>query len=118
MSNIGNPDLIEQQFELSARCEEAVREMARQGDLLAQAEYDYHRQKAVTAFKLKDEGIPATMIAQVLKGQREVAVLMRERDVAKARYDATKETIMLLKLQMRMNDSQISREWGSNDGGY
>lgn len=118
MSNIGNPELVQQQYELSARCEKAIEEMARQGDLLAQAEYQYHRQKATTAYRLKDEGIPATMIAQVLKGQPEVALLMRERDVAKARYDATKESIMLLKLQMRMNDSQLSREWGGSDGRY
>jgi len=117
MNNEVNYDLVQLQFELSERCDEMIREMARQGDLLAQAEYQYHIQKAKTAYRLKDEGIPATMIAQVLKGEREVATLMRERDIAKSRYDATKETINILKLQMRMNDSQINREWGGSNGG-
>ena len=113
MNNIGTPELIGQQFELSERCNDMIREMAKQGDLYAQAEYQYCMQKTKTAYRLKDAGLPATMIQQVLKGEPEVAVLMRERDIAKARYDATKETINILKLQMRMNDSQINREWGA-----
>ncbi len=115
MNNVGNPELIQQMFELSNRCNDLIREMAKQGDMLAQAEYRYRMQKTKTAYRLKDEGMPTTMIQQVLKGVPEVALLMRERDIAKARYDATKETINILKLQMRMNDNQISREWGRNE---
>lgn len=111
-NNIGNPDLIQQQLEMSARCDSLIRELARQGDLFAQAEYSYCTQKTKTAYKLKDEGYSATMIMQILKGEPEVAILMRERDLAKVRYQATMESINILKLQMRMNDNQISREWG------
>ena len=115
MNNIGNPDLIQQLFELSAQCDDAIKELARQGDLFAQAQWAYCTQKTKTAYRLKDEGYSATMIMQLLKGEPEVALLMRERDIAKARYEATKETINILKLQMRMADSQISREWGRNE---
>lgn len=113
MNNMGSPDLIQQMFELSERCDELIKEMGRQGDLLAQAEYRYRIQKTKTAYRLKDEGMASTMISQVLKGEPAVALLMRERDIAKARYEATRETINILKLQMRMNDNQISREWGA-----
>lgn len=115
MNNIGNPDLIQQQFELSEMLGGAVKELARQGDLFAQAEYSYCVQKNKTAYRLKSEGYTSTMIQQLLKGEPEVALLMRERDIAKSRYKAAEETINMLKLQMRMNDNQISREWGGNE---
>lgn len=115
MNNIGNPELIQNQAELSDRCDELIIDMAREGDLYAQAEYDYCRQKRDTAFRLQNEGMSVTMINMVIKGEPEVALLMRERDIAKARYEATKEAINIVKLQMRMTDSQISREWGRNE---
>ena len=115
MNNIGNPDLIQQQFEMSEMLEGAVRELARQGDLYAQAEYSYCVQKNKTAYRLKNEGYSATMIMQLLKGEPDVALLMRERDIAKSRYKAAEETINMLKLMMSLADNQISREWGRNE---
>lgn len=115
MNNIGNPELIRNQEVLSSRCDELIRDMAREGDLFAQAEYNYYLQKTKTAYRLQDEGMSVTMIQTVLKGEPEVAILMRERDIAKARYDATKEAINIVKLQMRMTDAQIGREWGRNE---
>ena len=115
MNNIGNPDLIQQQFAMSERGDALIRELAKQGDLLAQANYSYYVQKTKTAYRLKAEGWAATMIAVLLKGEPEVALLMRERDIAQSRYQATIESINMLKLQMRMNDNQIQREWGRNE---
>ena len=113
MNNIGNPELIQQQFELSEMLTDAIDELAHRGDMLAQAQYSYQRQKRETAYRLKDSGMPVTMIQQVLKGEPEVAILMRERDIAEARYKAALETINVLKLQIRTHDNQIQREWGN-----
>lgn len=115
MNNIGNPDLIQQQFEMSERCDTLIRELARTGDMYAQAEYQYNVQKAKTAYRLKDAGYTATMIQTLLKGIPEVALLRRDRDIARANYEATKEQINIVKLQMRLTDNQISREWGRNE---
>ena len=116
MNNIGNPDLIQQQFDLSAKCDELIREMAIAGEAYARAEYDYNRQKTATAFTLRErEGLSATMIMQVLKGVPTVAGKRLERDLAKSKYDAIKESINITKLQLRLGDSQISREWGRNE---
>ena len=115
MNNLGNPDLIQQQFELSELLDSAIKDLAHQGDLLAQAKYAYYRQKRETAYRLKSIDMPVTMIQQVLKGEPEVAILMRERDIAETRYKATLETINVLKLQIRTHENQISREWGRNE---
>lgn len=115
-NNIGNPDLIQQQFELSERGDQLIRELARQGDLLAQADYSYYRQKAETAFRLKEvDKLPATMIPIVIKGMPEVALLLREKEIAESRYRATLESINMLKKQMAINENQITREWGANE---
>lgn len=115
MNNIGNPNLVANQFELSDRCDNLIVDLAKDGDRLALAEYDYQVQKNKTARRLMAEGYSATMINVLLKGEHEVATLMLERDTAKSRYDATKETINIVKLQMRMTDAQINREWGRNE---
>ena len=115
MNNLGNPDLIQQQFDLAERCDELITELGKQGELLAQAKYAYYKQKNATAYRLKYEGFSATLIQQILKGEPEVAILMRERDIAQARYDATLETIYILKLRLRLNDNQIAREWGRSE---
>lgn len=115
MNNIGNPELIQQQFEMSERGDALISELAKQGDLLAQANYAYYVEKTKTAYSLKDAGYSVTMISNVLKGEPRVALLMRERDIAQSRYQATLESINMLKLQMRVNDNQIQREWGRNE---
>lgn len=109
-------DLINQLFEMAERGDALIHELAKQGDLLAQADYSYYRQKTETAFRLKEvDGLPATMIPIVIKGMPEVAILLREREVAESRYRATQESIMMLKKQLSLIENQISREWGQNE---
>lgn len=108
-------DLISRQFEMSEQGNRLIRELEKQGDLLAQANYSYYVQKAKTAYRMKAEGLPVSLIVACIKGEPDVALLMRERDIAQSRVQATIESINMLKLQMRMNESQIAREW-SNGG--
>lgn len=115
MNNIGNPDLIQTQFELSRQCDEKIRELGRLGEAYAQAQYNYCVQKTQTALKLKANGESATLIMTVLKGYPKVSKLMLERDIAKSRWEACRESINILKLQIRTTESQISREWGRNE---
>ena len=117
MNNLGNADLIQQQFDLSQNLVSLIKELAQQGEALAQANYSYYRQKTSVAFRMKNDGLSATMIMQLIKGEPSVAVLMRERDIAEAKYKATQETINAVKLQIRMNDNQINREWSHVNGG-
>lgn len=115
MSNIGNPDLIENQMTLTKRCNRLIVDMAKEGEAYARAEYAYQVQKNMTAYRLQEEGVTSTMMNNIIKGEAEVAELMLKRDLAKAKYEAIKEAINIVKLQMRMTDSQINREWGRNE---
>ena len=115
MNNIGNPDLIQYLFDLSARCDEEIRHYAKCGEQYAQAEHDYQVSKSQTALRLEANGKTSTMIGHILKGIKGVAENMLKRDIAKSRYEVSREKINLLKLQIRIVDGQIQREWGRNE---
>jgi hypothetical protein len=54
-----------------------------------------------------------TLIDKVVFGIPEVAELRFQRDVAKVVYDANQDAINSIKLQLRLLDAQLSREWGN-----
>lgn len=108
-------NLIEQELTMSRRADKLIDELARCGQKLAEAEFSYRRAKTQIALRMKAEGESATMIMQILKGHPEVAQLALERDIAKAKYETARESINLLKWQMRITENQIQREWGRNE---
>jgi hypothetical protein len=93
----------------------SVKLLRKNGSDYAQAEHDYKIKVAEKVFKLKDEGTPATLINLVVYGDKEVARLRMDRDIKEVIYNANQESINSLKLQMRIIESQLSREWGKRD---
>ena len=57
-----------------------------------------------------------TLIQQVVYGVPEVADKRFKRDVAEAMRDTAQENINVLKLQIRILESQLSREYGNIRG--
>ena len=80
----------------------------------AQAEHDYQVIKAQTVLVMKSQGCPVTEINMSIKGQPQVAEAMLKRDVAKVTYEANQEHINVKKLDIRVIENQIAREWNSN----
>lgn len=88
------------------------------GRQLAEAESAYNillRQKALAE---KDAGVSVTFIDKFLKGDPEIAQKRKQRDIAEAWRDTLKEKIQSVKLQIRIIESQVEREWNSRQGGY
>ena len=85
------------------------------GSDFAIKEYEYQRTKAKKAIELLGEGMPSTMIAQILKGQDEVAEAMLKRDLAKNAYTSQLEFINATKLDMRIDMVQYEKEWGNEE---
>lgn len=56
--------------------------------------------------------MPVTLIDKVIYGEEEVANLRFERDVAEAVYKANQESINVLKLNLRILEGTLQREWG------
>ena len=82
------------------------------GSAYAAAEYEYKKKLRIEALKLREEGMAIGMIEMTVKGVDAVANARFKRDVAEVSYKATQDEINAIKLQMRLLEAQISREWG------
>lgn len=91
----------------------AIKTLRKTGSAFAERERDYKILLRTEALKLRDQGMAVGMIDKVVYGIPAVATARFQRDCAEAVYDANKESIMALKLQIRLIDAQLTREYGS-----
>jgi len=91
----------------------SVRSLRKNGNAYAEAERDYKVHLRQECLRLRDEGMAIGMIDKVAYGIPSVAEKRFLRDVAKVTYEANQEAINSIKLQMRLIEAQISREWST-----
>lgn len=91
--------------------DKAIKALGTRGRTYAQAEHDYKVALSKKILLERDKGTPVTIISDVCRGDKEIARLRFERDVAESSYEAAKEAINGYKLQIRILDAQIEREW-------
>ena len=108
-------DLVNDIQALTNRLNQAIKILAKYGRELAESERDYKITLRQEALKLRSEkGMPVTLINQIVYGVPEVADKRFKRDVAEAMYQTAQENINSIKLQIRVIESQLSREWGNS----
>lgn len=90
----------------------SVKSLRKTGTEFAEAERNYKQKLREEALKLKSEGIAVTLIDKVIYGVPEVANLRFKRDVCEAVYQANQESINVLKLNIRILEGQLNRDWG------
>ena len=105
-------DLINEIGQKSKMLDAAIRELGTRGRAYALAEHDYRVALAEKTLTERDKGTPATICSDVCRGDRKIAKLRFERDVAEVVYKSAQEAIQGIKLQIRILDAQIEREWG------
>lgn len=104
-------DLI---LELQAKIkqlEKAVQDLRTNGTELAKAEKEYKVLLRQECLKLRDEGMAIGMIDKVCYGIPSVAEARFKRDTADTIYTANQEFINSIKLQLRLLESQIQRDY-------
>lgn len=94
-----------------------LRELRKNGSAWAQAEHDYKVELYNQTMAMKNKGIAATIINIVCRGVPKVARLRLERDMAEVTYKANLEAINIRKLQCRLIDNQIAREYSNPNSG-
>jgi hypothetical protein len=94
-----------QQLEMS------IKQLRTSGTDYAQAERDYKVLLRQECLKLRDEGMAIGMIDKTCYGIPVVAEARFNRDIAEAVYKANLEAINSIKLQLRLLENQIQREW-------
>lgn len=93
----------------------SIQSLRKTGTEFAEAERDYKITLREEALKLRAEkGMPVTLIQQVVYGVPEVARKRYMRDVKEAVYQANQEAINSIKLQIRVIENQLQREWGKH----
>lgn len=98
--------------ELTKRLNQAIKYLKKYGEELAETERDYKIALRQEALKLRTEkDMPVTLIQQVVYGVPEVAEKRFKRDVAEAMYQTAQENINSIKLQIRVVEGQLNREW-------
>ena len=108
-------DLIQDIENLTKRLNTSVIKLRDYGKELAEAERDYKVTLRQEALKLRsDENMPVTLINQIIYGIPIVADKRFKRDVAETMYNVAQENINSIKLQLRILEGQLQREWGSN----
>lgn len=110
-SNIGDPELMNRLNDLTYKLTQGIKLMGKYGREYAQAEHDYKIELAKEAIRLRDTEMPVTQINLVIYGSRDVPKMRFKRDTAQVMYETSKENINALKLQIRLLEAQIDREW-------
>ena len=92
----------------------SIKQLRKTGTDYAQAEKDYKVLLRQECLKLRDEGMAIGMIDKTCYGIPSVAEARFKRDVAEAVYKANLEAINSIKLQMRLIENQLNREFNNN----
>ncbi len=109
-------DLISELQGIISKLDKAINMLAQNGRKMAQAEMDYRIALQQEILAQREKGTPVTIISDICRGNREIAKLKFERDVAEVVYNANMEAINTWKLQIRVMENQIGREWGRKEG--
>lgn len=108
-------ELMDRMGSLTSLLDAALSAFGRRGNDYAEAERKYRIGLAEKMLKLRSDGYPATLIPDLARGDREIARLKFDRDAKEAVYKAAGEAIQSYKLQIRITENQIEREWGKNE---
>ena len=110
-------DLVNTLQEKLDELETGLNDMMSGGVAKALAEQEYKIALSEASLNLKSRGYTATMIDKTVLGIEEVAKKRYLRDVAEVIYEARKERINCTKLEIRVLEAQIEREYGKYVGG-
>ena len=105
-------DLINELLDKNRELSTFITLLRKYGQELAEAERNYKVKLSETALKLKADKMPITLIDKVVYGQKEVAELRFKRDSAEVMYQVALEKINVTKLQIKILQNQVDKEWG------
>ena len=109
-------DLIVELQSKVALLDKALQQLGNRGRTYAQAEQDYRVALAKKIAIEREKSTPVTIISDICRGDKDIALAKFQRDVAEITYDSAKEAINVYKLQIRVLENQIDREWRYADG--
>lgn len=107
-------DIYNELQEKSRLLDNSIKMLRKTGSDYAKAYTDYRVALAKELLILKDEGYAITLAGDIARGKPEIAHLKFEEISKEAIYKANMESINVLKLQIKILENQIEREFGGN----
>lgn len=104
-------DLITELEQKRKQLDQGILDLRKNGTARAKAEKEYKILLRMECLKLRDEGMAIGMIDKTCYGIPSVAEARYKRDIAETIYNANQEAINSIKLQIRLIESQLQREW-------
>lgn len=104
-------DLYNELQSKTKQLEASIKQLRISGTDYAKAERDYKVLLRKEVLLLRDAGTAIGIIDKTCYGIPSVAEARFKRDVAETVYKANLEAINSLKLQMRLTENQLQREW-------
>lgn len=92
----------------------SVKKLRETGEDYARAYTNYRIALAKELLVLKNEGYAITLAGDIARGKPEIAKLKFEEISKEAIFKANQEAINSTKLQIKIVENQMSREWGNN----
>lgn len=91
--------------------DKALQQLGKRGRDYAEAEREYRVALAKKIAAERDKGTPVTIISDVCRGSQEIANAKFQRDTAEVVYKSALEAINVYKLQLKLLENQIDREF-------
>ena len=91
--------------------DKALQQLGNRGRAWADAEQKYRVALSQRIAVEREKGTPVTIISDVCRGVPEIARLKFERDVADVVYKSAMEACSVYKIQVRVLENQIDREY-------
>jgi hypothetical protein len=108
-------DLVtELQYKLKM-IDKAIDTLAKNGQRKAEAEMNYRIELAKEILVQREKGVPVTIISDLCRGVPRIAKMKFERDTSEVVYQSNLEAIMAWKMEAKMMENQIAREWGRQE---
>lgn len=104
-------DLLQELWKINELLTKALEQYKQRGREYAKAYRDYRVLLAQELLKLKAEGMPATLAADVARGKEDIAAAKEQEIIAESLYKSCQEAINTYKIQIKVLQEQITREY-------
>ena len=108
-------DLFSELMEKSRLLDNSIKMLRKTGSDYAKAYTDYRVALAKELMILKNEGYAITLAGDIARGKPEIAHLKFEEISKEAIYKANMESINVLKLQIKIIQEQLNKEYGGSE---
>ncbi len=102
--------------EIQEKCkllDNSIKMLRKTGSDYAKAYTEYRIALAEELIKLKNEGYAITLAGDIARGKRNIAQLKFKEISTEAIYKANLESINAIKLQLKIIQEQINKEWSN-----